>query len=122
MSWAFFDSGSTTQVALVGALTALTRFNADSNFSTESSGNFNSEVSLLLACTFMAILRDWAIMWTIISHIGSSSCLQPISVIEDFKLSKSDFNNISPPVDFQCLDRVFESIAADNKAAGSTLP
>lgn len=69
MSWAFFDSGSTTQVALVGALTALTRFNADSNFSTESSGDFNSEVSLLVACTFMAILRDWAIMWTISSPI-----------------------------------------------------
>ena len=35
-------SGSTTQVALVGVLTALTLFKADSNFSTELSGSFNS--------------------------------------------------------------------------------
>ena len=34
--------GSTTHVALVGALTALILFNAASNFSTELSGSFNS--------------------------------------------------------------------------------
>lgn len=35
-------SGSTTQVALVGVLTALTLFKAFSNFSTELSGSFSS--------------------------------------------------------------------------------
>lgn len=42
MSWTFFVSSSTTHVALVGVLTALTLFKAVSNFSAELSGRLNS--------------------------------------------------------------------------------